>query len=216
MKRIICDIKDQKSLASAAYKAAKILQQGGIVAYPTDTAYGLGCDALDIKALRKIFAIKGRSGEKPLSIAIKNIDMLDRYAVRSPAMRDFLEKIWPVRSTLLLQKRSTLPDMLTGGKATIGLRLPNHPFHEALFQLIDFPVTATSANISGEGPMYDPDEIATQFEKEAFRPDLLIDAGKLQTVPPSTIIDFSGKEPKILRIGPVKPEKLLEIFSGIQ
>ena len=199
MKRIICDIKDQKSLASAAYKAAKILQQGGIVAYPTDTAYGLGCDALDIKALRKIFAIKGRSGEKPLSIAIKNIDMLDRYAVRSPAMRDFLEKIW-----------------LTGGKATIGLRLPNHPFHEALFQLIDFPVTATSANISGEGPMYDPDEIATQFEKEAFRPDLLIDAGKLQTVPPSTIIDFSGKEPKILRIGPVKPEKLLEIFSGIQ
>ncbi|MDP3963627.1 MAG: L-threonylcarbamoyladenylate synthase [bacterium] len=215
MKRIICDIKSEKSLADAAEEAAKVLQRRGIVVYPTDTAYGLGGNAIDNEVIRKIFAIKGRSEAKPLSIAIKNIDMIDRYAALSSVAERFLEKIWPGPVTVVLQKRSTLPDALTGGEVTIGLRMPRHPFCEALFKYIDFPITATSANVSGKGSLYDPQSVADQFKKRGHKPDLLIDAGILQDVPPSTIIDLAGAKPKILRIGPVRPDELLALFNTL-
>lgn len=182
--------------------------------YPTDTAYGLGVDATRASTVKKIFAIKGRSAEKAVSVSVKNIDMAWQYAVLSQTVRRFLKRVWPGAVTVILKGRSTLPKNLTAGANAVGLRWPDHPFHEALFRFIDFPITATSANISGEKPSRDPKDVAAALSGGVIKPDLIVNIGKLKRVSPSTVIDLTGAKPKILREGPVKAKLLIALLKN--
>lgn len=212
MRILKCDIHNPASVAAAAEKAFAALQKGCIIVYPTDTAYGLGANALDEKAIARIYCIKGRDAKKPLSIAVRDIAMARRVAVVSPIAEKFLERVWPGPVTVILPKRSVLPDVLTDG-GPVGIRYSRDAFTEALFARIDFPVTATSANLSGEGAVYNVRDFVKQLRGKTQKPDLVIDAGILPPVVPSTVIDLTGKEPKVLRAGPVSQEGLFKILK---
>jgi len=168
-------------------KAAKIIKKGGVVVYPTDTVYGLGANALDEKAVKKVFEMKKRDFSKPISIIVRDIEMAKQVASFDRDIEEKLKKLLPGPVTVILFKKKILPDILTAGSNKVGIRIPNCKFTQALMQRLDFPITTTSANISGE-----PIE------------------GK-----PSTVIDLTGKEPKILRVGPVTKNELKEIFKNL-
>jgi len=168
-------------------KAAKIIKKGGVVVYPTDTVYGLGANALDEKAVKKVFEMKKRDFSKPISIIVRDIEMAKQVASFGRDIEEKLKKLLPGPVTVILFKKKILPDILTAGSNKVGIRIPNCKFTQALMQRLDFPITTTSANISGE-----PIE------------------GK-----PSTVIDLTGKEPKILRVGPVTKNELKEIFKNL-
>lgn len=206
-------------------KAVEALKRGGVVIYPTDTVYGLGANALDEKAVKKIFEIKGRDFNKPVSIIVKDREMAKNVANFDKDIEQILEKIFPGPITVILFKKKILSDTLTAGINKIGIRIPDCKFTKILMENLDFPITTTSANISGKGATGDISEIIEQFtnqkikpayasiEATAGKPDLIIDAGILPESKPSTVIDLTGPEPKILRVGPVSKEALLKILK---
>ncbi len=165
-------------------KVAGALKKGKVVVYPTDTVYGLGANALDEKAVEKVFEIKKRNFKKPISIIVRDIEMARKVASFGKDVENILEKILPGPVTIILYKKKILPDILTGGSKKIGLRIPECKFTKALMKKLDFPITATSANISGKSIK-----------------------GR-----PSTVIDLTGPKPKILRVGAVTKKELSKIL----
>ncbi len=187
----------------AAEEAVKFLERGQVVVCPTDTVYGLLADATNDKAVEKVFKIKERDKEKAISIFVKDMEMAKKVANVDKNMERFLEEVWPGKITVALRKKekSGLSKLLTGGKKTVGLRIPDYELIARIIKKINKPVTATSANISGRVSSVKIKEILEQFEKQEIRPDLILDAGNLPRSFPSTVIDFSGKKPKIVRKG---------------
>ncbi|MBU1136896.1 threonylcarbamoyl-AMP synthase [Patescibacteria group bacterium] len=194
-------------------KAIEVLKRGGGVIYPTDTVYGLGVDALNIKAIERLFKIKKRPGTKPVPIIVRDIDMAKKYAYINRAKEKILNSVWPGKVTVILPKRDAAPDVLTAGKKTIGIRVSAHPFIRLLMEELDFPITATSANFSGEPPLSSSFEVIKTFERAYPRPELILDAGDLPENSPSTLLDLSGLKPKITRLGPVSKKDLMKMFK---
>ncbi len=177
------------------------LRSGGVVALPTDTSYGLGANAYDDKAVRKIYAIKGRSANKPLSVMVRDLVMLGEVAEVGEREREIVKKYLPGPFTFILPKKATISDLVSGGKNTIGIRMPDFPLIQQIMAEIDFPLTATSANISGSGSIYSAQGIAEEFSGQDIQPDLIVDTGDLPPNKPSTIVDLTCDPPKILRAG---------------
>lgn len=189
------------------------LQQGKSIVYPTDTIYGLGVNALDKVAVDRLFRIKRRAESKPMSVIIRDIPMARKFAYVNTRTEKILKAILPGPITVVLSRKDALPSIVSGGKSTIGIRIPSHEFTDGLTRRIDFPLTSTSVNISGEPPLKTIPEIIKLFEAERFQPDIIIDAGEQTDAQPSTVIDLTTSKPKILRVGPVKPEVLLKILE---
>lgn len=194
-------------------KAGQIILRGGVVVIPTDTVYGLAADASNEYAVRKVFKIKKRPQAKPLPLIVRNLEMAKKIAFIDRRLEKILNLIWPAAITVLLEKKFNLPELVSGGKKTIGLRIPDYKLTHLLIEEVNRPLTATSANISGQPPSNKIDEVLAQFRKEFFRPDLVLDAGDLKFCEPSTVLDLTAPKPKIIRIGPVNPKKLMEILS---
>lgn len=194
-------------------KAAEIILRGGVVVAPSDTVYGLMADATSELAVKKVFKIKKRPETKPVPVIVRDMEMAKKLAFIDKRLEKILGVIWPGAVTVILQKKYNLPEIVSAGKRTIGLRLPDYKLLHYLMAEVGRPLTATSANISGEESMIDAEEVAGQFRKEFFRPDLILDAGQLKFSEPSTVLDLSTDKPKIIRIGPVNPKKLMEILS---
>lgn len=194
-------------------EAVSALKQGGSVVYPTDTVYGLGVNPFDDFAVRRLFRIKKRSATKPVPLMVRNIAMAKKLAYVNPKTEKILRSIWPGAVSVILKRRDIIPNWITLGKDTVSLRIPDNEFCKLLLKEFNGPVSSTSANISGENPMSDPAEIRKRFLKEIFRPDLIIDAGILEAKQPSTILDLSQAEPRVLRVGPVKPDVLSSILG---
>lgn len=197
----------------AIQEAIAVLKLGGAIVYPTDTLYGLGANALDSFAVEKIFRIKQRAKTKPLPIAVKSIKWAKELAFIYKKEEKILEAVWPGLVTVVLPKRSIVPDILTSGKTNTAIRVIDSPFVDKLLGKFGYPITSTSANISDELPSFKISEIIGRFENSEYKPDLIIDAGDLKESEPSTILDLTGEKPKILRVGPVKPEKLLKFLE---
>lgn len=197
----------------AVSRAIDILKAGGVIVYPTDTVYGLGANACDFRAVEQVFKIKKRPLNKPLPIFVKNINWVREVAFLPPKLEPVLAKIWPGAVTVILPRRKVIPSIVTAGAGSLGVRVPKHTFVEKLLAEFGYPLTATSANISGLEAERDPSAIADSFKNEIWKPDLIIDAGLLPKSLPSTIIDFSTISPKVIRIGSVKPEALAEILA---
>jgi len=197
----------------AIQEAVAVLKLGGTIVYPTDTLYGLGANALEIGPVERVFKIKQRPKGKPLPMAVKNINWAKELAFIYKKDEKVLEKVWPGRVSAVLPKRTIVPDILTSGKPSVAMRIINSPFVDRLLGKFGYPITSTSANISGALPSSKISEIIERFENSDFRPDLVIDAGDLKQSEPSTILDLTSDKPKILRVGLSNPKKLLELLK---
>lgn len=174
--------------------AVSILDSLGVIAYPTDTLYGLGVDALDEDAVAKVFAAKGRPEGVALPVIVANVDDVRHVARVTPLARRLAAEHWPGALTLVLPALATVPDNLLAGGTTVAVRVPDAPWALALAEHFG-PVTATSANRHGEPAA------RTAREAEAVTGlDLVVDGGTLPGTP-STLVDATGAEPKVLRQG---------------
>ena len=198
-------------------RAVELLQAGELVAFPTETVYGLGADAANPEAVAKIFAAKGRPADHPLIVHLAGHDAVDHWAEQVPAVAwELMETFWPGPLTLILKKQSWVPDAVTGGQDTVGLRVPGHPV--ALELLRRFAavtgehagIAAPSANRFGR---ISPTTAAHVLEELGDRTSLILDGGPCKVGIESTIVDCSRDEPAILRPGHILPDHLAAVFG---
>lgn len=199
----IIKINPKKPEAEIIKQAAQVIIDGGVVVYPTDTAYGLAADALNEKAIGKLFIMKRRM-QKPLPVIIDSPKMLDRIADVTPEEQHLMKTYWPGALTIIFKKKGTVPPFLTLGLPTIGVRIPDAAVALALVKACDRPLTSTSANITGRGNCYSTECVTHMFQESESLPDLILDAGELPEIPVSTVAQIDGKKVKILRDGPIK------------
>ncbi len=201
-----------KDYSWAINEAIEILKMGGTIVYPTDTVYGLGCNALDEIAVRHIFDIKNRSS-KPLPVIARDMQWIEELAFLNDQMRKLTAKFWPGKFTLVLPKKEIVPAIVTTGLPSVGLRIAKYEFTDKLLGAFGYPLVATSANLSGEPATGDIESVIASLGAQPRRPDLVIDAGVLPKSKSSVVIDCSTDKPKVLRVGPSKPEDLLKLLE---
>ena len=189
----------QKNLKEIVEIAAKSIQQGKVLVCPTDTVYGLVCDATNEKAVEKVFKIKRRVAKKPIPIFVKDTKMAKKLAKIDKKQEKFLKSVWPGKVTVVLRPKKKFPKGIGKPKKEIGLRIPNYKFINQLLSIVDCPLTGTSANISGKPPSTKIKEVISQFKNQKHQPDLVIDAGNLKSSKSSTVLDLTVSPPKILR-----------------
>ena len=190
----------------ALKKAKEILLQGGLVAYPTESFYGLAVDATNEEAIMKLFALKKRAAEHPILLLIPSVDLLTEYVIRIPPVaHQLINEFWPGGLTLIFEASEKISPLLTAGTGKIGLRLSNHPLATALAQSMGAPITGTSANISGTPPCCNAREVLASFGEDI---DLIIDGGETAGGIGSTILDVTVDPPQILRNGMIQPRQL--------
>ena len=185
-------------------QAVEVLKNGGVIAYPTDTVYGIGCDVLNEKAVRRVFEIKGRDFSKPLSIACADLKMVKKYIKKCSNFDAIASKLLPGPYTILLPKDELISDPITAGSDLVGVRVPNHKLCLSIIKKFGQPIITTSANLSGQ-----PDII--KYDKIILPVDYIVH-GKCKHNKPSTVIDLANK--KILRRGvsASRAQKLLSIL----
>lgn len=213
MKQIELDLNDQSQINKAVLIAAGVLKNGGVVVYPTDTLYGLGANAFNEDAIMKVQKIKKQNRDKPISVVVKDIKMARRIACIDSKVEKILNRVWPGPITVVLRKKDIIPYILTGAGETVAVRISDNKFVSALLSKIDFPVTATSANISGENNLLKSEEIIEKLGKEKTSPDLFISTGEIKSPAASTIVDLTAPIPKIIRIGVAGKDKMREFFG---
>jgi len=190
---------------------AKVLQTEGMIAYPTDTFYGLGVSCFSEKAIQRIYRLKKREPSKPISIIISDINMVRDIGKDIPSLFwKMAGEFWPGPLTLVLKASSTLPAGLLGPRDSIGIRQPAPAWIRELLEEIAFPITATSANISGEKEIADPEIIRDSFYGLV---DLIVDGGETRGILPSTVVDLTSARPVILREGAVPRSVLLKYLE---
>jgi L-threonylcarbamoyladenylate synthase len=186
------------------------LRRGGVIGYPTDTAYGLGADAFNELAISEIFRIKGRSEAKPILLIVDSMQMLGQVATVTDAVARVASQFWPGPLTIVLPALATVSSALTAGKGTIGVRWPDAPFALSLVKALGHPLTATSANRSGMPAAVTAAEAQAQLEAQL---EILVDGGELPARGGSTIIDMSRSPAVLLREGPVSFEAIREFLG---
>lgn len=200
-------------------RAVQVVRSGGLVAFPTETVYGLGADADDPVAVRRIFAVKGRPLGHPLIVHVADAGEVDRWAHGGgePARR-LAEACWPGPLTLVLARRSRVDDVVTGGRDTVGLRVPAHPVAHALLRAFGADraggaaIAAPSANRFGRVSPTTAAHVRADLGTEV---DLVLDGGPARVGVESTIVDCSGAAPEVLRLGGVSLERLAEVLGAV-
>lgn len=195
-------------------KAKEILIKGEVVAIPTETVYGLAANAFDEKAIQKIFAIKNRPLYNPLIVHIKSIAYLEEVANDIPPLaRKLAETFWPGPLTLVLPKRGNIPDIVTSGKGTVGVRVPSHPLTQELLNQLDFPLAAPSANPFG----YISPTTAEHVKKQlGDKIQLILDGGNCEKGIESTIVGFENNKPILYRVGAISKETIEDYIGTIE
>ena len=178
-------------------RAADILKTGGVISYPTDTIYGIGCDIYNKKALEKIYLMKGRDKRKPMSFVCSDLSHISQFAKVSNSAYRIMKRCLPGPYTFILEASSDVPKMLMPKRKTVGIRIPDNEITLSLVRELGNPIISTSANITGEDVISDPIEIDLYLGKFL---DATIDGGILSG-DPSTIIDLTGNVPSLIREG---------------
>jgi L-threonylcarbamoyladenylate synthase len=198
--------------ASIARAAAR-LRAGGLVAFPTETVYGLGVNALDASAVRRLFEAKGRPANDPLIVHISSVQGLDQLVSEVPSVVERLAaRFWPGPLTLVLPRSHAVPPEVTASLNTIAVRIPAHPVAHALIAAVDLPVAAPSANLFSRPS---PTRAAHVMEDLRGRIDMVLDAGETAVGVESTVLDVTTDPPMILRPGAVTPEMLREVLTEV-
>ncbi len=188
-----------------------LLRGGGIIAFPTDTAYGLGADPFNDGAVDRIFEVKGRPETKPILLVVNSLDMAETVGHASEIFRAVANRFWPGPLTLIVKARPNLSAKVTAGTGNIGLRRPAAGFATTLAARLGRPITATSANRAGQPSAITASEVRAQFDAGL---DALIDGGTLPARGGSTLLDLTADPPVLLRDGPVRFESLAAFFGG--
>lgn len=190
--------------------AAEMIKKGEIVAFPTETVYGLGADGLNVEACRKIFIAKGRPSDKPLSLHVASLEMAEKIARITAQAEKLFKMFCPGALTIILSKNKIVPDFVTGGKSSVGIRFPANDVALSLIKFSGVPIAAPSANLSGKTPPKTAQEV---FNNLSGKIPLILDGGQCQFGISSTIIDLTRSEPKILRHGAISAEKIWEVLK---
>ncbi len=203
----MCDV--MKASDNAIKLAAEAVAKGKLVAFPTDTVYGVGASIRLVDAVLRLYRAKSRPRDKAIPVLIAHASELPSVAVDVPpeALR-LSERFWPGPLTIVLRKSSAVPPEVTAGQETVAVRVPDHEVALELLRLAG-PMAVTSANISGAAPPLTAEGVVSQL---CERIDLVLDGGRCPGGTPSTIVDLSGDEPSILRSGPISPEKIFRVF----
>ncbi len=176
-------------------EASKTVISGGTIIYPTETVYGIGANALDEQAVLRVFQIKKRPMSMPIFLAVSSLEMLDRVAEIEADDREILKRLMPGPVSVLVKRKSVVPNVLTAGSPLVGIRFPDH---EVALRIIDAagPITSTSANRTGSPPPASVDEVSPEI---ADRVEMVLDGGKCKFGQPSTLLDLTNR--KIIRPG---------------
>lgn len=197
---------------SILQKGGEVIQGGGVFIFPTDTIYGLGCNVFNESAVKTIFKIKQRSAQNPLPVLINRIEQLS-YLINEPLSeiaKNLIKNFWPGPLTLILPANSHIPESVTGGTKTIGVRMPNSPFVLSLISYTRVPLIATSVNISGQPPLNESKEIIAQWKSKV---DLILDGGDVKNQLASTIIDLTVSPPHLIREEAIGAQQLQPYFT---
>jgi L-threonylcarbamoyladenylate synthase len=186
-------------------KAVEILKRGGVIAFPTETVYGLGASIAYPEAARRIYDIKGRDFKKALPLVLSDVSQIDTVAVSIPeASRFLIDKFWPGPLTIIVLKTGIVPDLITAGGNTVAVRVSSNPIAREIVRELGVPITGTSANLSGSPSPISADDVSTQLGTNV---DLIIDGGKGSGIE-STIVDVTQSPLVILREGAIKIEAI--------
>ena len=212
---IIIDYKKQhhKKIIDAAVLA---LKNGKVVAYPTDTSYGLAVDAENIKAVKRLYQIKGRDFNKPVHMVVPSAAYAKKITRWNKNAEKLAKKFWPGALTLVveLKVKSEKFKVLSANTGTMGLRMPKNQIALDLAKVLKRSITATSSNLSGRADCYSAADIIAQFIKQKYKPDIIINAGKLPKRKPSTLARVFDDVVKILREGPVSEKTILKFLRN--
>ena len=205
---------EQHSTPSTAIdEAVSVLSRGGVVAVPTDTLYGIAAAALDEAAVQRVFDVKERGQSSPLPLFMSSFEAMYEFGRRVPGVaRRLAAAFWPGKLTIVVERSSRVPDIVTGGLDTVGLRIPDHPVPREIVARLGAPITATSANISGQPSLTSAEQV---FRHLGDRLDLVVDGGQLRPSKPSTVIDVTRNPCRILRQGAVTPDQIEQV-TGIE
>jgi L-threonylcarbamoyladenylate synthase len=191
---------------TAVRRAVELLRAGEVVALPTETVYGLAANALDPKAVARLFEIKGRPANNPIIVHVASVEMARHCVAEWPVLADRLSKaFWPGPLTLVLPRAKEIPDLVTAGGLTVGVRWPSHPFIQAVIRACNFPLAAPSANLSG---LVSPTNAAHVYKSLGDKTRLIVDGGQAQVGIESTVLDVSVSPPRLLRPGMIHAESL--------
>jgi L-threonylcarbamoyladenylate synthase len=195
-------------------KAAEILKQGGLVSFPTETVYGLGGNALDPKAVARIFEAKARPSFDPLITHIAELEMLDRIAdIKNPKVFDIIERFWPGSLTLIVPKKDIIPHIVTSGLETMAVRMPDHPTALELIKASTGAIAAPSANPFG---YLSPTTAKHVDDPLGDKVEMVLDGGTCRVGVESTVLDMTGKRPIILRPGGISFEELQNAIEDVE
>ncbi|MBA2731387.1 MAG: threonylcarbamoyl-AMP synthase [Acidobacteria bacterium] len=190
----------------ARVRAAQVIAGGGVIAFRTDTFYGLGADPFNREALSRLNSLKGRDEGKPILIVIGDVAQSSRFIIDKSPLFDFVtERHWPGALTIVVNARPEVPDELTANSETVGLRLPDDEEVRSFIGACGGALTATSANRAGEPPARIAEEVARSFPEGL---DLIVDGGASRGDKPSTVIDLSGQHIRLIREGAVSRAEL--------
>ncbi|HCZ06524.1 MAG: L-threonylcarbamoyladenylate synthase [Thermotogota bacterium] len=218
MRSKIIKLKDFREAEVELQEAAEVIRRGGIVVFPTETVYGLGANAFDENAVRRIFEAKGRPVDNPLIVHIASLSQLDQVVSQITPNEEIFErlytKLWPGPATFIMPRNKKVPPIVSGGLDTVGVRMPAHPLAMKLIELAEVPVAAPSANLSGRPSPTDEHHVLEDMDGRA---DVIVLAGRTPLGVESTVIDLTVFPPRLLRPGPIDPESLESILGvGIQ
>jgi L-threonylcarbamoyladenylate synthase len=212
MKTQIININPRLVEPKKVQRTVKVLGEDGVMVYPTETFYGLGAAAFAPQAIQRVYCLKKRDRAKPLLVLVSGLEMVKEIAwAIPPVFWPIAQDFWPGPLTLVLKASPDLPLELTGVRRTIGIRLPAVAWIREVVRQLAFPLTATSANISGAREICDPDEAARIFRGKV---NLIVDGGKTPGRLPSTVLDLSGKMPAILREGAIPKASLKKYLKS--
>ncbi|MBD3360572.1 threonylcarbamoyl-AMP synthase [Candidatus Peregrinibacteria bacterium] len=185
----------------ALEKAIETLKTGGIVMHPTETCYGFAADIFNEKALKKLYELKGREFNKPVSILVSSFGMANEYGVFSEKAFEIANKYWPGPLSIVVPRTRNLPDHFNPGEKFVSIRFSSNDFCIGMIEEFGRPVTTTSANIAGNEPLYEVD--LSQFGKMSDEINLVVNGGEINSVESSTIVKISGDDVEVLRQGEI-------------
>jgi len=196
----------------AIEEAVSVLKRGGLVAFPTDTVYGVGAPAFDPQAVTRLYEVKERPRSKAIPLLLADGADLPSVAEPIPPLAERLaERFWPGPLTLVLPRRAVVPDVVTAGGDTVAVRVPDHPVARALIAAAGMPLATTSANRSGEPSPVTAEEVMAQL---GGRIDLILDGGRCPGGVPSTVLDLTVSPPAVLRPGPVSDRDIERMIAS--
>lgn len=194
-------------------KAASILQKGGLVAFPTETVYGLGANGLNAQACKKIYEAKGRPSDNPLILHISELDELDQIVKETPTLaKKVIEAFWPGPITLIFPKADCVPHEITGGFETVAVRFPSHILAQKIIHKAGFPIAAPSANSSGKPSPTRASHVVFDLDGKI---DMIVDGGSTEVGLESTILDMTQEKPILLRPGAITKEMIQSVIGEI-